>query len=102
RARASQYYNFQVKSLLVVLWPAFLWAGTPGEPQKALAEATGDLDGDGRPERVHLEPDGSLLVDDAAGRQLGRVALMAGDKGSVAILSAEEHPVIWARVPLAQ
>ncbi len=74
-------------------------------PPPPLAQARGDLDGDGRSEHVHLEPDGGLIVDDADGRQRARVPL--GDKltivhGEVRIVTAEGHVLVHARAELGR
>jgi HEAT repeat protein len=91
-----------MKSLPLLLWTALVWAGTPGEPERPVAEASGDLDGDGRPERVYFLRDGSLHVDDAAGHELGRLVLAPADKAVVALLTAEEQPLVRAKVGLAK
>ena len=82
-----------------------LWAAEPAAPPPPLAEARGDLDGDGRPERVHLERDGALVVDDADGKPRARVSLAAKQpivRGEVRIVAAEGHVVVQARAELGR
>jgi HEAT repeat protein len=86
----------RVCGLLLMAWPA--WAGAPPPPPPPVAEARGDLDGDGRPERVHLEADGTLRVDDSSGRELGRATLPVG-AAQLEIVTVEDHVVAHARVP---
>ena len=52
-----------------------LAAAQPAPPPPPLAEARGDVDGDGRADRARLERDGTLVVDDADGHERARVAL---------------------------
>ncbi|MGZ3443699.1 MAG: hypothetical protein ACXVDD_29455, partial [Polyangia bacterium] len=87
----------------VVLLP-LLVAAQPAPPPP-LAEARGDLDGDGRPDRVHLERDGVLIVDDADGGERARLALT--DKtpvahGEVRIVAVEGHVLVHARAELGR
>ena len=86
----------------VLLLP--LLAAAEPAPPPPLAEARGDLDGDGRPDRAHLERDGVLVIDDADGRERARVPL--GTKqpilhGEVRVVSVEGHVLVHARPRLA-
>ena len=86
----------------VALLP-LLVAAQPAPPPP-VAEARGDLDGDGRPERVHLERDGSLVVDDADGKERARVRLSGSAiaRGDVRIVPVEGHVVVQARADLGR
>ncbi len=88
-------------SLVLVLWSLPALAGAP-VVLPPVAEARGDLDGDGRPERVHLEADGSLRVDDDTGRELGRLALGAATGGTLAVVTVEDHAVVEAQAALGR
>src|SRR4051794_39099203 len=82
-----------------------LLAAAQPAPPPPLAEARGDLDGDGRPERVHLERDGALVIDEADGRERARVALggkAAIAHGDVRIVSSEGHVVVHARADVGR
>src|SRR4051794_28111350 len=98
--RAAGTLHAQPKPAQASAPPAATVAAPPPPP---LAQVTGDLDGDGKPERVWLERDGAVHVEDAAGRELGRVALPVGGAitaGSAALATVEEHVVAHVRAPL--
>lgn len=73
----------------------------PAPPPPHLAEARGDSDGDGTPERVRLLRTGEVVVEDLAGRERARVALPVGAEplasGAIAIVAVEGKPVVHAR-----
>ncbi|MCA1663983.1 MAG: hypothetical protein LC659_06915, partial [Myxococcales bacterium] len=89
----------------VALLP-LLMAAQPAPPPPPVAEARGDLDGDGRAERVHLDRDGAVVVDDADGKERARVALAgksaAVAQGGVRIVAVEGHVVVHARAELGR
>jgi hypothetical protein len=85
----------------VLLLP--LLAAAQPAPPPPLAEARGDLDGDGRPDRVHLERDGMLIIDDADGRERARLPLVekaAIMHGEVRVVAVEGHVLVHARAEL--
>jgi HEAT repeat protein len=81
-------------------------AQAPGPVQapKPLAEASGDLDGDGRPELLRLERDGTLRVDAPDGHEIGRVTLPVKgptlESARIDVVTAEHRPVAHARIRL--
>jgi HEAT repeat protein len=90
----------------VLLLAGRAWAGAtqPGGPPPPAAQATGDLDGDGRPERVRVERAGTIEVEGPDGKSLGSIALSTKppviDHAQVEMTSAEKHPVAHVRIRL--
>jgi hypothetical protein len=75
--------------------------GAGGQPPAGVAEARGDLDGDGRPERVQVGADGSVRIDGADGTPRARVALGARvERATVAIVDVGGHAVAHVAAPL--
>jgi hypothetical protein len=102
--------------LLVLLWPAVVGLGAFGgwqpratgaanPPPAPLAEARGDLDGDGKPERIWLGGDGALHVEGTDGAERGRLQLPASAPirhATLAVRDVEEHAVLHARAELGR
>lgn len=98
------YNTPMLRRIAVVALLPLVLAAAPAAPPP-VAEARGDLDGDGRPERAHLERDGALVVDGADGQPRARVMLV--EKGGVAqgkvrIVAVEGHAVVHARAELGR
>src|SRR5262249_55594400 len=56
---------------------SLLLVAAGGAAPGPLAELRADLDGDGRDERLHVEADGALHVEDSTGREVAAVPLGA-------------------------
>ena len=81
-----------------------VWAAESAPPPP-WAEARGDLDGDGKPERAHVERDGSLIVDGSDGRERFKVALPEGkqiERATVRIVAVEDRVVVHARAEIGR
>jgi hypothetical protein len=74
--------------------------GSPPAPPP-LAEARGDLDGDGRPERVVLERDGTLRVMGPDGAVRAQRTLAPATSGAVSLPTVEGVALVHARAALA-
>jgi len=91
------------RTVVVALLP-LLVAAQP-VPPPPLAEAHGDVDGDGRPDRVYVERDGTVVVADADGRERARVPLnraAAIEHAEAHIIGVEGHTIVHARVDLGK
>ncbi|HEY7956262.1 MAG TPA: HEAT repeat domain-containing protein [Polyangia bacterium] len=79
---------------LLVAGPAL---AAPPAPPPPLAEAHGDLDGDGRPERLILDRSAELRIEDAGGRSRGQLALSAKPekivRARIEVVTVQGHPV---------
>lgn len=90
-----------LRRTLVALVPLLLAAESA--PPPPLAEAAGQVDG--KPERARLERDGTLVVDDADGRELARVALPQPrriERAEVRFVPVENTVVVHARAALGR
>src|SRR5437868_3092716 len=89
---------------LVVLLPVATAAAEPAPPPPPLAAAHGDLDGDGRPDELRLEPDGHVRALSADGKPLGHVALTAPaadlHDATIEVLTVEKRQVAHVRAKL--
>lgn len=80
-----------------------LLLGAQEAPPPPLAQAVGDLDGDGHAERARVEPGGAVVVDGSDGRERLRVMLPDAARvtaAKIAFVGVEDRVVVYAHAPI--
>ncbi|HEX4458816.1 MAG TPA: hypothetical protein VIA18_12655 [Polyangia bacterium] len=88
---------------MLALVPLLMAAQTT--PPPPWADARGDLDGDGKPERAHLERDGALVVDGSDGREWARVMLPDArriERAQLRFATVEDHVVVHVKAEIGR
>ena len=94
-----------LRRIAVVALLPLLVAAEPAPPPPPLAEARGDVDGDGRADRALVEHDGTLVIVDADGHERARLPF-AGKRpvahAAVHLVGVEGHAVVHARADVGR
>ncbi len=88
---------------MLALLPLLMAAQTA--PPPPWADARGDLDGDGKPDRAHLERDGTLFVDGSDGRELAHITLPDPkriERAQVRFATVEDRVVVHVKADIGR